>query len=505
MKKNHTFLICILICQFFATKAQIFPNSDFESGLNTACHCPTGYSCNNDAGRVVDGIHPLYSVGNTGCAGGNNYTNSLGAHSGTGYVYFYAGSDRITTPNFNFNGGEQIQLCVWYAGPQGSGASGQNTANSFFSFGLDGSRVGPNVLVPVGTGWTQHCYTITITAGNHNFSIMSGGSAQYAIWFDDFVIIDTANPPCPKPVVNITGTLFYCDNAGATLDAGIDTGWTYLWNTGDTMQTLHVTQAGNYWVEVTDSCGTSTDTVYVSDNRLFLDLGKDTVLCLGQSLVLDATQPGANYHWQDGSTNSVFTVTSSGLYVVTVTNAANCSASDSVEVKLKSHEAEFSYEKILCSNQIQFVNLSSDTTSSLWDFGDGISSDENNPKHEYNANKKYKVVLIAYPHTECADTAEAEIPFENDVFIDTLFMPNVFTPNGDGKNDYFEIIGTNNPCIGINRLTILNRWGTRVFEAEGSQLTWDGTSNGIKLTEGVYFYVFEGEELKKSGSVVLLR
>ena len=62
-----------------------------------------------------------------------------------------------------------------------------------------------------------------------------------------------------------------------------------------------------------------------------------------------------------------------------------------------------------------------------------------------------------------------------------------------------------NPCIDINRLMIYNRWGKKVFEAEGNGLKWDGTHNGNALTDGVYFYVLEGEEYRRSGSVILFR
>ena len=79
----------------------------------------------------------------------------------------------------------------------------------------------------------------------------------------------------------------------------------------------------------------------------------------------------------------------------------------------------------------------------------------------------------------CADTAQTIIPFEEDAAADTLlFIPNVFTPDGDGKNDYFEIMGDDNPCAPVNKLTIFNRWGKKVYEAEGSQLSCDGTKNG---------------------------
>src|SRR5690606_12730207 len=72
-------------------------NSDFEAGPGGGCTCATGYTCANDAGQVFDGVQPVYAVGNMGCVSDvSNYTNSLGANSGSGYVYFYAGLDMLT-------------------------------------------------------------------------------------------------------------------------------------------------------------------------------------------------------------------------------------------------------------------------------------------------------------------------------------------------------------------------------------------------------------------------
>tara|TARA_B100000508_G_scaffold141026_1_gene145280 strand:+ start:58108 stop:63465 length:5358 start_codon:yes stop_codon:yes gene_type:complete len=182
-------------------------NTSFETGPGGGCDCADTYNCGNDAGMVVDGVSPVYQVGDQGCISSTtNYANSLGANSGSGYMYFYAGLDQISTGPFTFAGGETVELCVYYAGPQGAGPPGQNTANSHFSFGIDGVQVGPDVTVTTNQGWTQFCFTVTMTAGNHTFEILSGGAAQYSLWFDDFTITQQngGGAGCP---VSSTGTI----------------------------------------------------------------------------------------------------------------------------------------------------------------------------------------------------------------------------------------------------------------------------------------------------------
>ena len=280
-------------------------------------------------------------------------------------------------------------------------------------------------------------------------------------------------------------------------------------NTSADLNPYHIfSAAGTYNVQFTKY--TPCDTFVFSrtviiNNEPPIHLGSDTLLCQGDTLILNAEIPGGSYHWQNGSRNPAITVYSTGLYWVKVISNTGCSGSDSINIQVSNLKADFAYEEIPCTNQIHLINLSSDTLSSHWDFGDGTTSSENNPIHAYLTNEKYTVTLITGPGSQCSDTAEAVIPFENDAYTDTIFIPNVFTPNGDGKNDYFEILGIDNPCIDISRLTIFNRWGLKVFEAEGNQIRWDGSDSGDALADGIYFYVLEGEEFKKSGSISLLK
>ena len=208
--------ISLLVFFFFLFKGisqNIITNGDFELGTNAICACANSFTCNNDAGRVVDGIHPLFTVGNGGCMGASNYTNSQGAHSGTSYVYFYAGFDNIRTNSINFPADTIIDICVWYTGPQGNGAPGQGTANAHFSFGIDGVQVGPDIQVPTNTPWTQFCYSANILAGNHTIDILSGGFAQYSLWFDDF---SATYPIAQTTLCKETYNWIFGSNAGVT-------------------------------------------------------------------------------------------------------------------------------------------------------------------------------------------------------------------------------------------------------------------------------------------------
>ena len=76
-----------------------------------------------------------------------------------------------------------------------------------------------------------------------------------------------------------------------------------------------------------------------------------------------------------------------------------------------------------------------------------------------------------------------------------MFIPDGFSPNGDGINDLFVIRGINN--YPENNFTIYNRWGNKVFEASPYKSTWDGRSTtglrvgGDELPVGTYFYILD--------------
>jgi gliding motility-associated-like protein len=144
---------------------------------------------------------------------------------------------------------------------------------------------------------------------------------------------------------------------------------------------------------------------------------------------------------------------------------------------------------------VNFTNTSTPSTVTYeWDFEtDGtIDSNDENPSFTFNAEGTYTVTLYITDEFGCTDEFEIQIkvnPVTSEPTESSLEMPNVFTPNNDGQNDYFKPISIN---MIEERLQIFNRWGQLLFEGNEVGVKWDGTFNGADVHEGTYFYNYYG-------------
>jgi len=88
-----------------------------------------------------------------------------------------------------------------------------------------------------------------------------------------------------------------------------------------------------------------------------------------------------------------------------------------------------------------------------------------------------------------------------------IFVPEVFSPNSDGANDYFHVLGKGIQSI---LLIVYDRWGNKVFEATDREQKWDGTHNGAPVNEGVYVYylkvyLYNKQTIEQKGDVTVVR
>jgi gliding motility-associated-like protein len=177
-----------------------------------------------------------------------------------------------------------------------------------------------------------------------------------------------------------------------------------------------------------------------------------------------------------------------GSVTLTVTAQNGCESFPQIMNVLVNPEviADFNYSPNggLGSQPVVFADQSQNAVQWNWTFGDNNTSTLQNPTHIYNTAGSYDIVLIATSPEGCKDTAEASVSI-----IEGINIPNIFTPNGDGANDLFEITLSGYDNF---RCSIFNRWGNLMFETDLPQISWDGTTAaGKTVPDGTYFVVIE--------------
>lgn len=148
--------------------------------------------------------------------------------------------------------------------------------------------------------------------------------------------------------------------------------------------------------------------------------------------------------------------------------------------------ADFQASTLLASeldSEINFYNNSEDATTFQWSFGNGDVSFEENPFYIFNNTQSYDVSLLAVSDFGCSD----EIIKVVNIYPEyTIFIPNSFTPDGDGLNDIFEAQGNG---ILEFEMQVFDRWGGIVFESSNLALGWNGSDLfGDPSNNGIYMY-----------------
>lgn len=243
----------------------------------------------------------------------------------------------------------------------------------------------------------------------------------------------------------------------------------------------------------------------------------DSVCLPAQISFTDQSTNATTYNWTfgDGGTaaiaNPVHTFNAAGVYTVKLVagNPVTCNLLDSFERVITvfgNPIADFSYSPNppTPNTALQFQNLSQGAILYKWDFGDGTTTDEENPTKIYQRNGFYQVCLRVTNEYGCTDTICKTVQGNVIPLVD---VPSGFSPNGDGANDLLHVLG-----YGIETMTfkVYNRWGELVFETNDRYKGWDGTYKGEPQEMDAYGYLldvtfFDGSKKFKKGNVTLLR
>jgi gliding motility-associated-like protein len=224
------------------------------------------------------------------------------------------------------------------------------------------------------------------------------------------------------------------------------------------------------------------------------------------------------YKWVlgDGSivtgTNPVYTYNNTGVYTVKLVAISQNKCYDSITrtnlITVKDYpNAAFTVNPVenkpveIHEANFTFVNTTSGATSYKWDFGDNTFSTTANAAHQYQLPGNYIVTLHATNDIGCEDTAVRQ--FMMVIPDKVLVIPNVFSPNGDGVNDNWDIAGLRG--VTICTVEIFNRWGQQVYNSHGYSVPWDGTWKGKPLPIGTFYYVIKTVTRNYNGWVALIR
>ncbi|MBL7980891.1 MAG: gliding motility-associated C-terminal domain-containing protein [Flavobacteriales bacterium] len=345
--------------------------------------------------------------------------------------------------------------------------------------------------------WSNGATTPTITVGPGSYSVTVTNGACTS---SDAITIVQASTPLDQ-----LQDVSRCADQPITLDAG-NAGSTYLWNTGATSASVTATNSGTYTVLVTNSSGCSAtfDAVVNVIQPPTVYLGADTALCEGQVLVLDAGNPGSTYAWSNGSTGRYLNVSTAGTYSVSVNNG--CVRNDAIAVFFNPSPVRMAVN--------EFHTCLDDAPRYVV-----IDAGNSGARHSWSTGANTQVILASaygwyYVNvTNAYDCSARDSAQVIEYCPATIFIPNTFTPNGDGLNDVFIPVGKSIASI---RLMIFDRWGEALYETTDMEMGWDGTYRGEVVKNDMYvwrltykFYTDEhgtiGMEQQQMGQVQVLR
>lgn len=336
----------------------------------------------------------------------------------------------------------------------------------------------------------------------------------------DFSIIGVINNPYGGDV-NIFGNTISIENMNVL--AGVDT-ITILVEIGENALGFYQNQA--VLGDLPSFLGEST----VSDDPTTVQFGDSTSIeiipfdidfidryqriCKNELLTIDASIYGVTYEWDDGSTKSTHDFSEAGMYSVTVSSTCEQKIVN-IEIDTIGATVDIleSVVQIELGDQVQFHSkVSPDDIEYTIDWtNDNQNSlsciDCLNPFARPFFDTSYQIVITDEFGCTTFDRVVVEVIKDRE-----LYVPNIFTPNNDGINDWFSIFTKNGNAF-VN-LTIFDRWGNKVFHKENIDDNvlsegWDGTFNGNPVQSGIYTWVatvtfLDGFVLLKAGDITVI-
>jgi len=324
----------------------------------------------------------------------------------------------------------------------------------------------------------------------------------------------SSNPVCYEQTSTITG-----DANGGFPSNGI----TYAWSNGGpnaATNTQPYTETTTVTLLVDDGCSDpQTQSIQITMHPRFeYTITTSDTLCPGEegSIQLAYTPAGAyQVEWNGEPGNPSQYSTEAGTDVsIVITDINECEQDTSVTVPAYSEPlASFNIvQDDLCVpfdqiDQIELNNTAVNAVLGTWNFGDGTTAPivpGEGIIHAYSDPGEYTISLSVVNEGGCSDSSSVALCIQP---LDPVFVPDIFSPNGDEKNDTLYVRGL---FISRMEFRVYSRWGEVVFESNSPSLGWDGQLRGAPAPSGSYYYTLiatigGATKVERVGEVVLIR
>ncbi len=372
-------------------------------------------------------------------------------------------------------------------------------------------------------------YTYNWSNGEHGTEIHGLCAGRYIVTVidaDNCVSHQFANitePDVLNTYIQETDPIL-CYGGSATINSityGGTIPYTFLWSTGETTNTQINVPAGNYSIVVTDSHGCTAE-AYIAisqPDELRISSSITNQLCDNncngkiETTVIGGIQP-YRYRWSNSETTSYIENLCHGDYSLTVTDANGCRLYEEYSITnlryVPALDATISSDIIYRGEYVRLSAITETSGTFEWDNGKILDNEMSaSPLAHPSENTLFTVIFHDGNNCIAIDTISVIVKevICGDPYI---FVPNAFTPNGDGNNDYFRPFYPG-AIVTEMYFAVYDRWGSIVYETDNIRADgWNGTYKGKQLAPDVYVFwlkakCINGEEYEHRGNVTLIR
>ncbi len=381
-----------------------------------------------------------------------------------------------------------------------------STAVTPASCGISNGSVSATIMggsAPYKYSWSTGDTTSSINnipAGNYSLLVTDANGCTAAV---NNIQVPNAMSTLAVITTTISASCGINDGSVAASVSGGAAPYKYAWSTGDTTSSINNIAAGTYSLLVTDAieCTVAANNILVTIvNRVAITTVISPASCgLNNGSIAASVAGGTSpyqYTWSTGQTTSTINNLSPGNYSLITTDAKGCAdtASNIVVLSISPTKPNLGNDTTICPGQNLVLNPGVYVT---YQWQDSTTSST----YAVTQTGTYFVMVTDASGCTASDTILVTVSCTD------IYFPSAFTPNGDGRNDYFGPLGGLGGMKNYS-LIVYTRWGQVVFSSTDPFKKWDGMFKGRNADATTYVwasqYVFDGKKRFKKGTVTII-